>query len=68
MGRRNIRATPTAKTMKRTAARRPRRRPTRREKMATVRVKRAKRKSGMPVRARFIPRKVESLGLASMKA
>lgn len=57
-GRTMVKATPTQKTVKRTAARRPRMRPTRREKMRTVREKRMKRPRGTPVRRMFMPRKV----------
>lgn len=57
-GRTMVKATPTQKSVKRTAARRPRMRPTRREKMRTVREKRMKRPRGTPVRRMFMPRKV----------
>jgi hypothetical protein len=62
-----VRARPTAKSVKATAPRTPTSRPTTRAKMKTVREKRMKRKRGMPVMAKFMPRKVWMLMLVSVK-
>ena len=58
VGRTTTSATPTQKSVKRTAPKRPTTRPTTKLKMNTVRVKRMKRPSGMPVSRMFMPRNV----------